>query len=178
MFAWLAKMLGWPSKDELDGISLEENSFWEVSPPKDIAGFVRQLGQLLPEGSVIHIEGTCIARDVVRFLENRQLANPTRVARGTIGPKPRVFQLLATPENLEGLAALFDRYAAPEIGDHFHVYAGTKVYLEWYDAFFDDPLLLSKDLPVNDVQHFADALGCRFKLSGATNDTPYKSTNF
>ena len=165
MFAWLAKIFNWPSKADLDGICLQKSTFWEVSPPRDAAAFARNLPELLPEGSIICIEGTSIAADVVQFLETRQAATSTKVARGTIWPRPRVFHLPATPENVAVLASLFDAHAAPEICDHFHVYLKDKVYLEWHDAFLDDPLLLSTDLPENVVGEFALALGSDPKLA-------------
>jgi hypothetical protein len=68
-----------------------------------------------------------------------------------------------TPRNLEGLADLAERHAFPELAIHLHVYKGTDMLLQWYDAGGRDPLLLSKQIPVERVREFCNRLGVEYR---------------
>src|SRR5262249_17753294 len=120
------------------------------------------LPQLLPAGSVLYLEGSSVSKDVRDFLRPRQVAHPQKLARGTIWPRPECFHIPATPENIEGLAALFVTHAWPEICNHFHVYGPAGVILEWYDSFFTDPLYVSKAVPEDTVKSFCDLIGSQY----------------
>jgi hypothetical protein len=165
MFSWLARLLGWPTKEELSGASLALDAYWELSAPADAAAFVRRLPELLPEGTVLYLEGASMAREVSDFLDARRSPTELKIARGTILPRPKVYHLPMTEPNTAGLAELFEAHASPEICDHFHAYVGGGVLLQWHDAFFDDPLLLSPTIPEEKVKRFCNALGCTCKWS-------------
>ena len=167
MFSWLARLLGWPAKEELNGASLSLDTYWELSAPADAAAFVRRLPELLPEGTVLYLEGVIIASEVSDFLDARRSPTGLKIARGTILPRPQVYHLPMTDSNVAGLAELFERHASPEVCDHFHAYAGDTVFLQWHDAFFDDPLLLSSLIPEEKAKRFCDTLGCTYKWSTA-----------
>ncbi len=165
MFSWLARLLGWPTKENLSGASLALDACWELSAPADAAAFVRQLPELLPEGAVLYLEGTSMASEVRDFLDDRRSPTELKIARGTILPRPEVYHLPMTDANVAGLAELFETHASPEVCDHFHAYVGDTVLLQWHDAFFDDPLLLSAAIPEEKMKHFCDVLGCTCKWS-------------
>ena len=52
-----------------------------------------------------------------------------------------------------------------QIAVHLHVYAQGKVLLEWYDAFWKDPLYLSEAIAEDRVRAFSSALGLSYKKS-------------
>jgi hypothetical protein len=96
-------------------------------------------------------------------LAERVPAKTTKVAVGTIWPRPEVFHTSITPQNLEGLAELVGRHAFPELAFHVHVYKGTDVLLEWYDSHRPDLLFLSARIPVERVREFCNRLGVEYR---------------
>ena len=87
---------------------------------------------------------------------------PAKVARGTLWPPPHCYHLPATPENIEGLAALFANRVPNEICDHLHGYDASGMLLQWYDSFWHDPFLVSKVVPEENVRAFCQALGLQY----------------
>ncbi len=150
----------------MSGIRLDAPTFWEVAHPrKDAAAFVRALPELLPSGAALYLEGGCPSGKVRTFLQSHQLSDPAKVARGTIWPTPECFHVPLTLETAEGLAALFETHATPEICVHFHAYANNEILLQWHDAFFGDPIFLSVQFAEERVRTFAEKLGATFALS-------------
>jgi hypothetical protein len=132
---WLYKLF----PDEQKGISLESPK-WEISPTCDMSAFLRALIDVIPKGSILYLEGGSPDKEIRSYLEARKAPNPIKVALGTIWPRPICYHIPITPENLNGLAELAERHATPEIADHLHIYKGSKVLLQWHDAFYNDPL--------------------------------------
>ena len=159
--SWFARLLGYVPERERQGISLNRRSaWWELNGIRDVPAFLRCLGQLFGEHMVLYLEGTS-ADDVQAFLRARAAANTSRVAMGTIWPRPRVFHMPLTAENLTGLAELAEHHAAPEVCRHLHVYQGQTVWLEAYD-FPDDPVCVSGEAAEDLLKAFCVALGCRY----------------
>lgn len=115
---------------------------WRVSAPTDHEEFIRRLHDLLPPRSVLYLEGGSPDRAILEFMHARACEPQLKLALGTIWPRPQVFHIPATVENLTDLAAVFGNHATPEICIHFHAYCEQTVVLQWHDAFFDDPLYL------------------------------------
>jgi hypothetical protein len=163
MRSWLTRLFSCGARKQPAGIELDPHSHWEISAPKEHAPFLRCLIELLPPGAILYLEGTSIAHDVSDFLAAHAVESPTPVRRGTIWPMPAVHHVPATAANTEALASLIARHPAPEICDHLHAYVGSAVILQWHDAFFDDPLLLSSRVPEDAVKRFCQSLGCSYK---------------
>ena len=159
---WLSRLLDLLALRRQRGISLGLLPAWEISPPRDAANFIRALAQLLPPGSIIYLEGTGTAPDVRDFLRPRQADPAQKITRGTIWPRPECFHIAAIPENIDGLASLFDRHAFPEICHHFHAYAAAGIIVEWYDCFGKDPLYVSRDVPVERIEAFCELTGSTY----------------
>jgi len=154
---FLARLFGAVSRQERGGIRMEHPA-WEVSGVQVLPGFLRALPALLPPGSILYLEGTS-ARDVIEFLSGRAAAEPRKVAVGTIWPRPRVFHMPASPENLAALAQLADHHAAPEVCIHLHAYEQDRILLEWYDAILDTSFSLSSEFAGEQVAEFCRRLG-------------------
>jgi hypothetical protein len=120
------------------------------------------LASVLPPGLTLYVEGTSIAPIVAGYLADRPAAHPVSVRRGVIWPKPAAYQMPMTTENVAGLAALMKNLAEPEVADHLHAYRDDVAYLIWYDAWFDSPLYLHKDVPEDAVRQLCDAQGCEY----------------
>jgi hypothetical protein len=159
----LAKLFGGASREELKGIALGQEAAWEVSSARDFPSLLRALPLLLPSDAVLYLEGGSPPKDIEAFLDAHCVPERSHVAMGTIWPRPRTFHLPATTENLTELAALAEKCAAMQIAVHLHVYAQASVLLEWYDAFWKDPLHLSLAIPEDRVRAFSSALGLTYK---------------
>jgi hypothetical protein len=167
MWDWFARILGAMPREERDGATLSPGPCWRVSAPADSAEFVRRLCDLLPPASTLGLEGGSPDAAIEEFLHRRACEPRLKLALGTIWPRPRVFHIPASAENLAELAALFESHAAPEICIHFHAYCDQQVVLQWHDAFFNDPLLLSLAIPEPRVKAFCDACACPYSLDSA-----------
>jgi hypothetical protein len=108
----------------------------------------------------VYLEGGSPGPGIARELNGMAIAPTFCVARGTIWPKPLIWHVAATPANLAALAGLFEKHVAPEICVHFHAYHAGRVLVQWYDAFFADPVLISAHLPEADARAFAERCSC------------------
>jgi len=160
---WLAKIFGGVPREEMSGIRLDtKRSYWEVSGKTDFPAVLAALADLLPAECVLYFEGGSPSGQLLEFLRGRQIPERTHVACGTIWPKPRVFHLVATAETAARLSELMRSCAYPELAVHFHIYRGQTVLLEWHDAF-SQPMLLSGELPEEQVRAFAERLKMSYK---------------
>jgi len=148
-----------------DGLAMDHSAAWEVAAPSDHPAFFEQLAALMPQGSILYLEGTSFCQEVLAFLSETSVEPAVRIAAGTLWPKPRVFHVPATAENLKAVSDFLERHAQPEVCDHLHVYADGKVLLEWYDALMKDPLFVSKAIPEQDLRSFCEAQGLSYKDS-------------
>lgn len=158
----LSKLFNFVPKNEREGIALGQNPQWEVSEAKDFPSFLRALIHLIPEGSVLYLEGGTPRSELLQFLEKKLVPEQSHLAMGTIWPRPLVHHVLATSQNLAELADIAENYCSPEVAIHTHVYRGNRVLLQWYDAFAD-PLYISKDIPEDDVKKFCEVLSIEYK---------------
>ena len=161
----LAKLFGATSREELKGIALGQDAAWEVSPARDFPALLRALPLLLPNDAVLYLEGGSPPPDITAFFGAHCVPERSHVAMGTIWPRPQMFHLPATSENLSELASLAEKCAAMQIAVHLHVYAQGSVLLEWYDAFWKDPLYLSEAITEDRVRAFSSALGSSYNKS-------------
>ncbi|MBI4342345.1 MAG: hypothetical protein HY599_03140 [Candidatus Omnitrophica bacterium] len=161
--SWLSKLLGYVSKPERAGISLNRKEpYWVMKSFSDFPAFLRCLAHLFPEGSVLYLEGTSIGKEVQEFLKARAPEKVTRVELGTIWPRPQTFHMLLTAENITELAALAEKHALPELCDHLHVYKDSTVLLEAHDIL-DRCISLSGALPKERIETLCGQLGAEYK---------------
>lgn len=155
---FFARLFGAVPKEERDGIRLADAEPWCVSPTKDVGRFVRALPTLVPAGSIVYFEDTGEAH-VRQYLESIAIAPQTRVAVGTIWPRPDCHHVPLTAGTMEALADFLDRNPAGFVCAHCHVYRGDTVLLQWHDAF-GDPMYVSRTIDRESVERFAETLGC------------------
>ncbi|MBN1360829.1 MAG: hypothetical protein JW993_09565 [Sedimentisphaerales bacterium] len=160
---WLRRLLGATPKKELEGICLDlDQPFWKLTGKTDFPCLLRAIANLLPEDSILYLEGGSPNKELRAFFSRHAVPEREHVAVATLWPRPQCYHVPATRENLEELAGLAERCAAPELAAHFHVYRQGKVLLEWHDAF-TQPMLLSAELPKDRVESFALALSMSVK---------------
>ena len=162
--SWLSKLFKSVPKEEANGIQLDRRvPAWKVSSPKEFPAFFRALIDLLPEGSIAYLEGGSPKKELKAFLDERSIPEVSHVAMGTIWPRPYVFHLPTTPDNLSALADISENYAEPEVAIHFHVYKDDQILLEWYDAFYD-PIFISNRVPESKVKEFCAKLSLKYEI--------------
>lgn len=147
-------------------LSLDLTSdYWEVTCPSRYSGpaFLTALARILPGGLTLYMEGTSIAPAVVAYVRERSVQDGIDVAPGTLWPRPITFRMALTPENVAGLVRLMDHLATDEVADHLVAYSGTTAYLIWYDAWFDSPLYLRKEIGEESVKAMVGAFGCSYR---------------
>jgi hypothetical protein len=160
--AWVARLFDAVPPEEMAGAQLE-GPYWEVAHRGlDHAEFFRRIPTLVPEGSVLVLEGGWPSPHLRQFLQEHAFAPETRVARGTIWPRGDVVHLPASRQVLEELAKHAEGAAYPEVCTHLHVHAAGRVVVQWYDAF-GAPCYVSKALPTERVEAFCGELGTSFK---------------
>jgi hypothetical protein len=157
MKPWLLKVLGLEWVLNPDGISLHPPA-WKVSPIQDFPIFLRALQFIFSQEAILYLEGGYPDKELSAFLEQHTVENPVKVAVGTIWPRPNIFHIRMTPAHIETLSKLTENRASPEVAIHLHVYKQDQVLLEWHDAFFDDPMFISKQIPEEKVKRFCDEL--------------------
>lgn len=163
MFRWIGRKLSNEQPDSLPSISSTGKSFWEVTAPRDLAAFVRQLPELLPEGSILYLEGAGISRAVCGTLEALAVEAQEEVYRGTMWPRPKTFHIPMTAENIDCLAGLFETRVAIEICEHFHAYKEGLLLLEWYDACSGDSFAVSGSTSEQSMKRFCEHLECEYE---------------
>ena len=119
--SWLSRLFGFVPKTERSGISLDRTApYWVIRGFHDFPMFLRNLQTLFPEGSVLYLEGTAIAEDVQQFCRSRAVEKAAKVEMATIWPRPYVFHIALTAQNLSDLAALAEKHAEPEVCHDLH----------------------------------------------------------
>ena len=104
-------------------------------------------------------------KEIRNFFDEHCVPEVTHLAMGTIWPRPLVFHLPATSENLNELAVCAEKCNECEVAVHLHVYRQDKVLLEWYDAFFKDPMYLSREIAEENLRDFCSELSLRYKVA-------------
>ncbi len=158
-----------PKKPE--GIGLRGESAWEVTAPSDISQFFYNLPNLLPENCILYFEGTVTASEIKETFISKQSEVVAPIAKGTLWPEPESFHIPMTKENIELCVSFFNKFAIPEICHHFHVYKDETVLLEWHDAFYKDPILVSETISERNIRHFCNSLMCKYdKIKRTTEE--------
>lgn len=160
---FLNKLFNVVPKEERKGIYLDyKTPQWKVSRAKDLPAFLRSLVDLLPQDSILYLEGGSPSGKLRQFLDENSIPERAHVAMGIIWPRPLVFHVPATKENIVNLADIAEHCAGPEVAMHFHVYCDGKVILRWHDAF-SDPFYISKQIPEEKTKAFCDKLSIQYK---------------
>jgi hypothetical protein len=152
----LNRFLNWVFASQLRGVTLADPEPWEISTAIDAASFLRALPTLPLDHGVILFEGTT-SRVVANWLRKHAQSEGLEIRPGTILPASDFWHLPLHVTTVEDLAALVETQAVSMPAIHLHVYEGSDVVLEWYDAF-DEPLWLSRRLDRAAAEQFAKSI--------------------
>jgi hypothetical protein len=138
-----------------------ESPCWEVSPV-DFSEFLRHLSHLFPSNSVLCLEGVDVP-DIEAYLQERPATHENELNQGFLNMRPKIFYMPITEANLQGFAALSERYAEPEVCSHLRVYRNDKIILSWHDLP-SDPFYVANEIDDAALRKFCDALGCEYVM--------------
>jgi hypothetical protein len=137
---------------------------WELNGRWDSVQFFRRLPTVLPDATTLFTEGTSVAPDVEDFLRSSAQPGDYLPMPQTLWPRARQYQLRCDTPTLMALADLAERHAEPELLDHLFVYSGSRVLLEFPDAFARGcPAYFSSDIDEQSIRSFAEAMGLHLK---------------
>jgi hypothetical protein len=137
---------------------LSEENALEIGYVTDLYKLLRAIDLAMPKDAVLYVEATAIAPDVASFLETRTAQDRREITPNTLWPKPKVFHIPLTGDNIAEFRNLAEKHAEPEVADHLVVYRGEDVLLWAHDAgggYVD----VARDLSESIVAAFRDALG-------------------
>lgn len=154
----IQRLLGIVPASEREGIHLTDPTPRRLTPVREPTRFLRALLRLGLTQSTLYIEGTAYSA-VREFLQRNSTTPTVRVALGTIWPKPDVWHLPLNETTINGLIVVLENNKVAYFCAHIHVYRESTVFLEWHDAFGDDPMLLSTQITDTQAREFVAALG-------------------
>ena len=151
------------TEQEMAGIQLDMRNCWEVTEIRGVqaAKYFLALLDIMPADSVFCVETSNLVEEVREFLEANKMPNTTRVLLGSIWPKPDVFHIPFSEQNMRQMAEFAVNFAIPEICDHIHIYKNDEVLLEWFDVF-SKPLYISKKFSEDSINDFCSKVGCEY----------------
>ncbi len=156
----LARLLNYVPRNERHGLDLGSSQRWELSTVTDASRFLRALSSLIPAGCNLYVEGTNDG-SVATWLRARPAPSTTRVAIGTIWPRPNTHHMLATQENLDNLAAFLEANGIHYPWSHVHVYREDSMLVSWHDAF-DNPIYVAGSVEEPQVAAFCRMTDCEY----------------
>jgi len=137
---------------------LKEADALEIGYVTDFYKLLRAIDEAMPKDAVLYLEGTSIAPDVQSFLESRPAADRREIKANTLWPKPKLFHIPLTGDNLAEFRKLAENHAEPEVADHLVVYRGNDVLL-WAPDAGDGYVYVPRDLSKSIVEALRHALG-------------------
>ena len=152
-----SRLLGRASPAEVQGARLEDRHPWVVPSTRDAAGFLRALPALFPDGGFVYFEDTT-ERLFASWAQGHAVESPLTIASGTIWPRPDWFHIPLDSSLLEQAATLIERQRIVLPSIHVHVHNGITVLLEWHDAFVNEPIYITSEIPRERVYAFANHL--------------------
>jgi hypothetical protein len=144
------------------GLDYVQAPSWEIDAPSDWALFFRNIAKIMPEESVLFVEGTNICAEVEEFYKQQSLPCDLKLAAGTIWPKPRFYHIPVQQPIMEKIAELAQGHAWPEICDHLRIHDGNRLLLHWFD-FPTDPLYIAGTVAERDIIALSDILNSTYK---------------
>ena len=127
----------------------------------DPSRFLPLLPSAFPDATLLCVEGSSIAQDVMALYKAHRSreSNPSR--RNTFFPTAHRIACTFSGELFGSLVQLADAHASHELLDHLAVFDGTRCLLEWHDAFAN-ALMVDGDVPEATVAALATPFGVAY----------------
>ncbi len=127
---------------------------WEL-PRGDVdsTAFFGAIAEVFQDATAVCVEGTSIASDVCAALAPFRESGEVP-PRETLWPRAAQYRYTFSPAICAVYAQLAACHAELELFDHFFLYAGDRLLLQWPDAFAN-PIWVSAAVPEERVARFA-----------------------
>ena len=79
-------------------------------------------------------------------MESNSVEDEVKLPRGILWPRPDIFHVPIREDLMGDLADLLGNYETPVGTLHLQAYKGKEVLLWGFDAFYDDPFIVSKNV--------------------------------
>jgi hypothetical protein len=132
-----------------------------IPAPHDNVLLPKALGCLLSHDSVIALESTRFDSEVERLLQPYIIAPRLTIRPGTGWPKSHWVHFEARPEALNVFEDLIKRIEMPVLCNHLYAYSQQGLLLQWHDAFTNNSIRVSLQLPQSAVVEFCSVLGVK-----------------
>jgi hypothetical protein len=116
---------------------------------------LRAIDQAQLRNAVLYLEGTSITQVVADLLSQHAIEPASRIARGTVLPRPQTYHVPLSSPALVHLRDMSETHAAPEICDHLVVYDAQRVLISAYDV--GEEVFVVRDLEPEKLAHFLRA---------------------
>lgn len=156
------------SRSNENAKTLAGTEAWEIVRVQDASALFRALPTLLPDATTAFVECVGMASAVADALSRYTEVSTYEAPLGVVWPTPTRLRLKTSADLFVRLGELAEQHAGPEICDNFHVYAFAAPLLQWFDAF-DDPIRVSKRVPVQRIQRLCKELGVQYRECAAVD---------
>jgi len=134
-------------------------SHWRIDAIKDFPSFLRAVPIISPPSGIIYFENGSPYEEIEAFFYANGIPGFV-IPMGSVDPNP-TYHIRIAAENLEALAQIAERHSEAKIAAHIHIYCGTHLVLQWYDAF-RGPIVVSKVIPEEKLKRFCDQLSLHY----------------
>lgn len=141
-----------------DGIDIDTPYHWVIKGLKQPVHFFEHLPMLLPQDSILYVEGTGIVPEVAGFYAAHHARNAVAVVRDTIVPVPDIYHFNFSADISAQLRQFAQTHPVAAMFDHIKAYHGEFLLFTFHDAF-DGWLRISERIPEGTVAQFCHALG-------------------
>jgi hypothetical protein len=138
------------------------NPAWQVNDIWDAEAFFAALPLLVPFPFYLRLNGAP-DREIRLLFKAHEVGPLLELRDGTVSVTNNGYHVLATRVFLRELSELAGRHAAPEICMDMHAYGGGRIFVEWYDALSDNPLLVADEITEAAVRAFCEALDVSYE---------------
>jgi hypothetical protein len=126
--------------------------------------FFRHVELLIPGDSILYFEGINLAPEVASFYEShRAIKGAVCVVRDTIFPVPDIYHVQMGPGVIGGLLELLGKHSRENCFYHVKAYREERLLFAFHDAFDGSDLLVSDEIPLEQVQAFCEKTGASFR---------------
>jgi hypothetical protein len=143
---------------EYNGIEIDTPLEWVIEGVKNPIAFFEHLPVLLPNDSVLYLEGTQITPEVETFYAAHRALDRVEVRRDTIFPEPKIYHVAFSADVSAALREIAENNRTEEMFDHIKGYRSETLLFSFHDAF-DGWLRISDHIPSDNVAKFCEALG-------------------
>ena len=160
----LKKQLRAMADGQGDGVDLDTRERWAISEIVQPVAFFSHLHLLIPQDSILYVEGTDIAPEAAALYEsNRALKGTVCVAKDMIYPVPQIFHVQMGLGMIDGLITLLEKRPRVNCFTHLKGYREGRLLFAFHDVFESSELLVSDEVAEEGVRSFCEKMRVAYR---------------